>query len=338
MRAWCGLAAEAAARGWAADVRECRWTNTFRTHRRLASRDGRRRVLLIGDAAHVCSPIGGQGLNLGLRDAVSLAEVLPAATTAAGGGGAGGGMPTVLAADRLLGRDEELARLATAADRARGGRAQVVVVCGEAGIGKSSLLDAAVRQLPEQGWLVGSGHCPETDGAPPGRAWFDMLPGLAEAAPPGPYADELAPLLAPGTERDSGQPDGSPPRRFRLHRALLGWLRDTARRRPLAIVLDDLHRGDQENIELFLLCAEQLRDVPLLLVGSYRTGEGDLTGALARLAVCSPVRMALGGLSDAQAKELLRRGRHERARRSGSGRAGRGQPLLPAREFAAAGR
>ncbi|MFB7256710.1 FAD-dependent monooxygenase [Streptomyces nojiriensis] len=80
MRAWCGLAAEAAARGWAADVRECRWTNTFRTHRRLASRDGRRRVLLIGDAAHVCSPIGGQGLNLGLRDAVSLAEVLPAAT------------------------------------------------------------------------------------------------------------------------------------------------------------------------------------------------------------------------------------------------------------------
>ncbi|MFJ6482480.1 BTAD domain-containing putative transcriptional regulator [Streptomyces sp. NPDC091682] len=229
----------------------------------------------------------------------------PMAPAAAAGGSA---TPTVLAADRLLGRDEELDRLATAADRARSGRAQVVVVCGEAGIGKSSLLDAAVRQLPEQGWLVGSGHCPETDGAPPGRAWFDMLPDLAEAAPPGAYADELAPLLAPGTERDSGQPDGSPARRFRLHRALLGWLRDTARRRPLAIVLDDLHRGDQESLELFLLCAEQLRDVPLLLVGSYRTGEGDLTGALARLAACSPVRMALGGLSDAQAKELLQRG------------------------------
>ncbi|MFD0351564.1 hypothetical protein ACFQ0M_46900 [Kitasatospora aburaviensis] len=73
-------------------------------------------------------------------------------------------------------------------------------------------------------------------------------------------------------------------------------------------MLDDLHRGDQESIELYLLCAEQLRDVPLLLVGSYRTGEGDLTGALARLAACSPVRMALGGLSDAQAVELLRRG------------------------------
>ncbi|MFG2821733.1 BTAD domain-containing putative transcriptional regulator [Kitasatospora sp. NPDC048365] len=214
---------------------------------------------------------------------------------------------TMLTPGRLLGRDEELSRLAAAADRSRGGRAQVVLVTGEAGIGKSSLLEVAVRQLPEQGWLVGTGNCPETDGAPPGRAWFDMLPPLAQSAPPGPYAGELAPLLAPGSTSDAEQPNGSPARRFRLHRALLSWLRETAERRPLAIVLDDLHRGDQESVELFLLCAEQLRDVPLLLVGSYRTGEGDLTSALARLAACSPVRLVIGGLSDAQARELLRR-------------------------------
>ncbi|MFE6847220.1 AAA family ATPase [Streptomyces sp. NPDC057686] len=230
-----------------------------------------------------------------LRSSVTAAG--PAAPTA----------PTVLMAGRLLGRDEELAAIADAAERARGGRAQVVLVSGEAGIGKSSLLQTALRQLPAQGWLVGSGQCPESDGAPPGRAWFDLLPGLAEDAPPGPYADELAPLLAPGTASGSEQPDGSPARRFRLHRALLGWLRDAAARQPLAIVLDDLHRGDQESIELFLLCAEQLRDAPLVLVGSYRTGEGDLTGALARLAACSPVRINLAGLSDTQAKELLRR-------------------------------
>lgn len=59
-------------------------TSTFRTHGRLAAHDGRRRVLLIGDAAHVCSPIGGQGLDLGLRDAVSLASALPAATARGG--------------------------------------------------------------------------------------------------------------------------------------------------------------------------------------------------------------------------------------------------------------
>ncbi|MFH7595597.1 BTAD domain-containing putative transcriptional regulator [Streptomyces racemochromogenes] len=217
--------------------------------------------------------------------------------------------PTVLCADRLLGRDEELARIAAAADRARGGRAQVVLVSGEAGIGKSSLLEATLRQLPPQGWLSSFGQCPETEGAPPGRAWFDMLPALAQAAPPGPYAEELAPLLAPGTETGPAQPDGSPARRFRLHKALIGWLRETALRQPLAVFLDDLHRGDQESVELFLLCAEHLRDVPLLLVGSYRTGEGDLTSALARLAAhpSPPVRLALAGLSDTQAKALLRR-------------------------------
>ncbi|MFD9518384.1 FAD-dependent oxidoreductase [Streptomyces sp. NPDC059979] len=85
------LAAEAAARGWTADIRGCRWTSTFRTQRRLAAHHGSRRVLLIGDAAHVCSPIGGQGLNLGLRDAVSLAAALPRAA-ARGGAVDGGGL------------------------------------------------------------------------------------------------------------------------------------------------------------------------------------------------------------------------------------------------------
>ncbi|MEU6293722.1 BTAD domain-containing putative transcriptional regulator [Streptomyces erythrochromogenes] len=237
--------------------------------------------------------------------AAASAAATPAAATPAAAAVA---VPTALTADRLLGRDQELARIAAAADRARAGRAQVLVASGEAGIGKSSLLEAAVRQLPLQGWLVGAGQCPETDGAPPGRAWFEMLPRLAEAAPAGPYADELAPLLAPGAAPRSAQQDGSPAQRFRLHKALLGWLRDTALRQPLAIVLDDLHRGDPESIELFLLCAEQLRDVPLLLVAAYRTGEGDLTAALARLAACEPVRLPLGGLSDAHAAELLRRG------------------------------
>ncbi|MER6452920.1 BTAD domain-containing putative transcriptional regulator [Streptomyces sp900105245] len=237
--------------------------------------------------------------------------------------------PTVLTTDLLLGRDEELARFASAADRARTGRSQVVLVSGEAGIGKSSLLEAALGQLPAQGWLCAFGQCPESEGAPPGRAWFDMLPRLAEAAPPGPYADELAPLLAPGSGSDPGQPDGSPALRFRLHKALLGWLRDTARRQPLAVFMDDLHRGDQESVELFLLCAEQLRDVPLLLVGSFRTGEGDPTAALARLAVCAPVRLALGGLSDTEAKTFLRRaaaGMSERAAAALAERAG-GNPF-----------
>ncbi|MFD8996558.1 BTAD domain-containing putative transcriptional regulator, partial [Streptomyces abikoensis] len=100
--------------------------------------------------------------------AVVGAEVASTAVVVRGPAAVGGpGTPTVLTANRLLGRDEELAGLAAAADRARGGRAQVVVVSGEAGIGKSSLLEAAVRQLPGQGWLVGGGGGRRAPAAPP---------------------------------------------------------------------------------------------------------------------------------------------------------------------------
>ncbi|OEV11873.1 FAD-dependent monooxygenase [Streptomyces nanshensis] len=54
-------------------VQETLWTSTFRIHRRLASAYRAGRILLAGDAAHIHSPLGGQGLNTGLGDAENLA-------------------------------------------------------------------------------------------------------------------------------------------------------------------------------------------------------------------------------------------------------------------------
>ena len=50
-----------------------RWTAVFRIHRREAARFRKDRVFLLGDAAHIHSPVGGQGMNMGIQDAFNLA-------------------------------------------------------------------------------------------------------------------------------------------------------------------------------------------------------------------------------------------------------------------------
>ena len=67
--------------GWPASVvRGAEWTSTFRIHRRLAERFRQGRMLLAGDAAHIHSPFGGQGMNTGVGDAENLAWKLALVT------------------------------------------------------------------------------------------------------------------------------------------------------------------------------------------------------------------------------------------------------------------
>jgi 2-polyprenyl-6-methoxyphenol hydroxylase-like FAD-dependent oxidoreductase len=60
-------------------VTDVTWGSRFRIHERVADRYRAGRVLLAGDAAHTHSPAGGQGMNLGLRDAVTLGDALSVA-------------------------------------------------------------------------------------------------------------------------------------------------------------------------------------------------------------------------------------------------------------------
>src|SRR5207302_10500058 len=55
------------------DVRRVNWFSTYHVHHRVAARFRQGRVFLLGDAAHIHSPVGGQGMNTGIGDAVNLA-------------------------------------------------------------------------------------------------------------------------------------------------------------------------------------------------------------------------------------------------------------------------
>src|SRR5438309_6149857 len=55
------------------DVQQVNWFSTYRVHHRVALSFRQGRAFLLGDAAHIHSPVGGQGMNTGIGDAVNLA-------------------------------------------------------------------------------------------------------------------------------------------------------------------------------------------------------------------------------------------------------------------------
>src|SRR5262245_23907001 len=160
----------------------------------------------------------------------------------------------------FVGRGDELRAIAAAAARHAG---DVVLITGEGGAGKTRLLDQAVAHLTRAGWTVVTGSCPDAGGAPSAWAWTEALRALATHVPPAEPGGALGALLDPDARPAGPGPNPSPspsPRpdaaadtaaaRFRLHQAVVAWLRQAAAARPVAVLLDDLHQADAETLAL----------------------------------------------------------------------------------------
>ena len=207
----------------------------------------------------------------------------------------------------FVGRDNELNALhSLAAESLERSDRRVALIAGDAGAGKSRLLDRLTRELAGNGWLVVVGRCPESDGAPPAWAWAETIRALATDFDPGQLAPAMAPLLdeTASTPRETDASFG----RFLMSRAVSEYLCAVARVRPLAMIIDDLHRGDSETLALLDAVANGASGVPLLLVAAYRPAEitSGLRDALAGLAALPPARLALDGLDAAHAARLIR--------------------------------
>lgn len=171
----------------------------------------------------------------------------PAAATAPAA--AGGRLP-------LLGRDRELSALEqawerTAAERATG----VALLSGEAGIGKTRLLEELARRVPAQ---VRWGRCTQVSGAPVYWPWRQLLRGLPAEV-----------VGAFGASRD-----GDGPVRFEVALAIGRHLADLASAGPVLALLEDLHWADPASIAMLEILASELTDVPVLLVCSFRPERG----------------------------------------------------------------
>src|SRR3712207_2709239 len=147
----------------------------------------------------------------------------------------------------FVGRADALAVIGSAITRASAGRGSLVLVAGEAGIGKTRLADEAVRSQGDDR-LVLWGICSEGDGAPPYWPWTEALKPLIGSAAMPPEVVSLLPDLAP---RGAKPPEAVADEiRFRAFNLVADLLDEVGRRRPVVLVLDDLHWADPSSLEL----------------------------------------------------------------------------------------
>ncbi|HEV8274934.1 MAG TPA: AAA family ATPase [Streptosporangiaceae bacterium] len=218
----------------------------------------------------------------------------------------------------FVGRARALSRLLAAVQDAADGDARVVLVTGEAGMGKTTLVNVAAAR---SGLLVGWGTCAEAGRTPAFWPWSMALRGLLSGVG-ATDADELtrtdtaelARLLpelgdgpAEGIDAGSGEGlDDTDAARLRLFDAVARLLERLARRHPTLVVLDDLQWADKSSLQLLEFVTQPHRPVPLMIVGAYRHDElgTDTAQSLATTGVRGEV-IQLHGLAPDEVYDLV---------------------------------
>lgn len=182
----------------------------------------------------------------------------------------------------VVGREQESARLLNYWERALTGTRQVLFVAGEPGIGKTTLVDKLLNApLVSRFALVGRGQCPDQYGK--GDTYLPVFEALGQIcgarrgknarevlvrdAPS--WADHLPQLRAPETPSGNNNGGGATPTHMltELNRALNA----IATKRPVMLVLEDLHLSDRATVELLAYLAKRRDPARLMIVGTYRT-------------------------------------------------------------------
>ncbi|WP_448642394.1 helix-turn-helix transcriptional regulator [Geodermatophilus sp. URMC 63] len=219
----------------------------------------------------------------------------------------------------LVGRPDELATLLAAVDRARAGRGCAVLVAGDAGVGKSRLLDELAARAADRGLRVLTGHCVDLgEVGLPYLPFVDLLRPVAADlgdGAAGPFAARAAAAAGPDAP-DLASPVGAlrPPvddGRLQLFEAVAAALAGLAADAPLLVVLEDLHWADRSSRDLLRYLLARLADEPVAVVASYRSDDlhrrHPLRPLLAELVRLPGVeRLDLGPLPDAAVEELVR--------------------------------
>lgn len=197
----------------------------------------------------------------------------------------------------FVGRQPELSQLEDRLQGALDGRGALVLLEGEAGVGKTRLAYQLLAQAADQGASVISATCQVLERELPfapladslGRYLYGLPDAVVRSLPAASLAqlaqivpslqDRLYGVHAPVIEPTAGAEEN----RLRLIDAIVAFLVALAAQRPLVIFVDDLHWADPDTLAVVSRLAQRLREAPLFLLISYRREDLPDNEALAAL-------------------------------------------------------
>lgn len=223
----------------------------------------------------------------------------------------------------FVGRDAPLAQLEQHYAKALRGERQLVLVKGEAGIGKTSLVQSFLSRLP-QAPNIGQGQCVEQHGA--GEGYLPVLEALGSLCrqPQGAQVMDVLrqsaptwlmqlPALLSQDDIRLLQPRVAGAPRERMLREIGDALEAISSETPLILVLEDLHWSDPSTIEMLALVARRSAPARLLILGTYRPADVSFTNHPLKamkqelVARAQAGEIALGNLPPADVKTYLAR-------------------------------
>jgi predicted ATPase/DNA-binding SARP family transcriptional activator len=186
----------------------------------------------------------------------------------------------------LVGRDKECHRLLERLQQTWADRGGLLLIMGEAGVGKTRLVQEALTRLNRAEWQVLTGRCPPLETPPALLALTEAIrAGLEEGALsvqalkgfPSAWGAELAelvPELTAHLPEIQALPALAPElRRLRLFEALSQFFLKLAAEKPLVLFLDDLHAADSSTLDWLKLFLPRVAKTPLLVLATARAEE-----------------------------------------------------------------
>ncbi len=178
----------------------------------------------------------------------------------------------------FVGREQELATLQGGVEDAIAGRAGLFLISGEAGMGKTCLVEETAAIARSRGVRILSGRCWEAVDSPAYWPWIQVLRQLCAelddselraTAEGGVEIAHLVPQVAErvGVARATEPP--SPDYRFAFFDSVVSFIQSAAETHPTMIVLEDLHAADESSLLMLQFLARRDRNTRLLVVGTY---------------------------------------------------------------------